>query len=386
MTSTSEFRPLLPDDWEQHQRLMNHAFSGGQVVTPRETPATEADVADVYGIFEDGHLIAALTAIPYTVAWPGAKNNQLPMGGIAGVATYVEARGQGHVERLLSESLRIMREKGQVVSALYPFAFAFYKKYGWDWVGKRYDLKVPLAHLQKTHSKTRRVLESNIISEVKPLFEAYGSHYRGFILDDEDWKKRFEPSGDKESFAYIGADGYLIARYGDENLNIKEFIAPSTKAHNALLGLLRNFGTQREFARLTVPSDSPIWSYIMHHDLETKTRPVFMGRVVDVAGALGQLQTSAPNGEVILALNDPQCDWNTGTWSIKTEGGRILATHSTQFPQVTMDIQAFSQAFWGYPSLASLRLAGRVEVKEEQVFDHLCAILQPCPVYNLIGF
>jgi hypothetical protein len=51
-----------------------------------------------------------------------------------------------------------------------------------------------------------------------------------------------------------------------------------------------------------------------------------------------------------------------------------------------MDIQAFSQAFWGEPSLSAIRHAGRVEVKEEAAFRHLSAILAPNPVYNLIDF
>jgi predicted acetyltransferase len=380
----STFRHLLPEDWEQHRRLMNHAFGNGRVVTPRETPPTEKDVADSYGIFEDGKIVASLTAIPYNVYWPGAKSGQMAMGGIAGVATVAEARGQGNVEKMLSESLRVMREKGQFVSALYPFAWAFYRKQGWEWVGEKREMRIPLAELPRQHGKARRIHEA---AEARPLNDAFGARYRGFIFGNEDWEGRFKPSGDKEAFAYIGADGYLIARYADD-IEVKEFIAPSAEAHTALLGLLRDFGTQRKFARLTVPSDSPFWSFLMHWDIETKVWPIFMARVVDITGAMQSLETHAPNGKLILALHDPQCPWNAGIWQIEVSDGHVSVTRAsaTESPQIALDIQAFSQAFWGHPSLTHLRLAGRLEVKEEAAFTQLAAILTPNPVYNLIDF
>ena len=41
-----------------------------------------------------------------------------------------------------------MREAGQFTSGLYPFAYAFYHRHGWDWVGEKRKYTVPTAEIK----------------------------------------------------------------------------------------------------------------------------------------------------------------------------------------------------------------------------------------------
>jgi len=120
----------------------------------------------------------------------------------------------------------------------------------------------------------------------------------------------------------------------------------------------------------------------MHQDLESVTSPLFMGRVVDVVRALESL--NAPlhlQGKLILSVNDPTCDWNTGRFAIEAENGKITARPSSEEAGVAVDIQALSQAFWGQPSLSILRRAGRVSVTDERQFGLLSEILPEAVCY-----
>jgi hypothetical protein len=46
-----------------------------------------------------------------------------------------------------------------------------------------------------------------------------------------------------------------------------------------------------------------------------------------------------------------------------------------------MDIQAFSQAYWGTPCLGDLRRAGRLDVEDEKALVSLMTIFPSTPVW-----
>jgi len=56
----------------------------------------------------------------------------VPMGGIASVATLPEYRHCHCASNMLIKALEIMKERGQIFSALTPFSFPFYRKYSWE--------------------------------------------------------------------------------------------------------------------------------------------------------------------------------------------------------------------------------------------------------------
>ena len=94
-----------------------------------------------------------------------------------------------------------------------------------------------------------------------------------------------------------------------------------------------------------------------------------MGRIVDVQAAFKALHPpSALAGSVVLHVSDPQCDWNDGLFTVTAEAGHITVARTDTAPGITVDIQTLSQAYWGHPSLASLRDAGRMAVTDENQF------------------
>lgn len=390
-----ELRAVTSDDHYIHRQLMSHAFGQGHVVTP---PAPDAEVPEykgVWGVYENGALKAGLTICPFLVHW--GADVVLPMGGIAGVATFVEARGRGFVEQLLIQSLRAMKEEGQVISALYPFSWAFYRRYGWDWVGEKRDVKIPLREL-KAAPEGRDVLPltgETVQEELTAGYTAFAKRYRGLCTTETHrWGGKLSHSDNKTTYVYryepTGA--YMLWRYGGESGHVREFTGTTGTEYKAFLSLLHYFGTQTREASLTLPQDSPIWSHIMNWDLSTRVQPVFQARVVDFGAALALITVppDIPNGTTTLAVKDEHAPWNEGVWRISVEGGKIFsATIISADPvsaDVSADIQALSQAFWGKPSLGDLRIAGRVAVQNEDGYRLLNALFPPTTVYTLDDF
>src|SRR5690606_42029006 len=65
----------------------------------------------------------------------------VPMLGLAAVATAPNARRRGVGRALCREAIRLGRERGDVVSVLYPARPAFYRALGWGLVGELQDRK-----------------------------------------------------------------------------------------------------------------------------------------------------------------------------------------------------------------------------------------------------
>jgi predicted acetyltransferase len=348
--------------------------------------------------------------VDFEIHWGGAP--VVPMGGIAGVATFNEARGRGYVDALLRDCLERMRAKGQALSALYPFAWAFYRRYGWDWVGEQRRLTLPLREVRASpEGRNVREIRAKDVAEtaaiLKPIYSRFAAQYRGvFGEGSHRWDDKLRADDNRTTYAYVheppgggGPDGYLLWRYGREGSTgqVREFVATTPDAYRGLLSLLHYVGTQADKAQVTVPADNPLWSHVMHWDVETRIAPVFMGRVVDVAAALRALVPAAgvENGAVRVAIRDPHAPWNQGTWRVTVEVGAVAcdlelagAAGAAAAPaaDIACDIQAFSQAFWGTPSLGSLHRVGRVEAADEGAVAFLDRVLAGPPVFTLDDF
>jgi predicted acetyltransferase len=378
---TAEHAPEL-------RRLMNHAFGHGRIPDPPS--GEESDPEGTIGIVEDGRLRAALTICDFQTHW-GATT--LPMGGIAGVATYADARGRGLVDRMLRQSLERMRANGQVVSSLFPFAFAFYRKFGWDWVGEKRTYVLPLRELPRRREITaaRELDAPDPKTILAPIYTQVARHYHGaFTAESHKWHDPLNHNDGRTTYVHTTDGGYMIWRYpgsGGGPLDIREYMATTPDADAALLALLRDIGTQVEQGRVHLPADTPIWSSLMHWDVSTTVQPVFMGRVVDLAAALAA-RPIPPDlfGTLTLAVADEHAPWNDGVWRLTADGGVLSAARTQDTPQIAADIAAVSQAYWGTPSVATLRRAGRLTVHDDAAFGLLCQLLPPALVYCWDGF
>ena len=83
---------------------------------------------------KNGDLIACMHIISRAMHTPGAI---VPVGAVAGVATLPEARGQGCMSAMLDLATITMRERGQVLSALWGDSCR-YRRFGWEMAGYHY--------------------------------------------------------------------------------------------------------------------------------------------------------------------------------------------------------------------------------------------------------
>ena len=398
MRQSVELRQLTPEDKPAIGKLMAEAFGRGSRPQPEpDTPKEDAPTLPKtrLGVFEGPRLVACTIIDSLTLAWGEAD---APLGGIGGVACTADQRGRGHVGRLLEHSLRTMREAGQYLSGLYPFAFAFYRRYGWDWVGEQKQYTVPASELKAgPEGRCLTMVEGlDALEVVRPVYAQFARRHYGMGLRTETapgdavphwWKRALDHRNNRTTYVQVyrnpatgEAEGYLTFRYPDNGDigQVGDFCANTPSAYRGLLSVLHYYGVQVEKVSFCAPMDDPLALYLMHYDLETKLTPLFMGRVVDVSAALTALRPETSlTGQIVLQVSDLQCAWNNGIFAVTSDAGQVTVAASQDAPGITLDIQTLSQAYWGQPPLDLLRASGRVTVTDEAQYTLLSRLLPP---------
>jgi predicted acetyltransferase len=220
-------------------------------------------------------------------------------------------------------------------------------------------------------------------------YTRFAQRYRGMLArSQKQWEDEFADTEEYFTSTYYYArdgavEGYLVYSEGkEEKTELQEFIALTPEAQAALLGLLRRQEMQTRKFAWAAPEEDPLFFTLCHTDVETKLAPVTQGRVVDVPGALAawRPQTSA-RGAVTVAIQDECAPWNAGTWRIEAEDGQISCRRTDAEAQVSLDIQAFSQAFFGTPTVDTIRAANRLTVHDEAGFTALRALFDGPPMW-----
>jgi predicted acetyltransferase len=396
--SPMEIRNLSADDVSAHNELLSEAFARGRREAADQAELDnlkELDKCNRFGVVVGPRLVAAATILNIPVFWNSSITS---MGGIAAVACAADHRGQGHVGRLLQRSLIYMKEAGQFLSGLNPFAYAFYRRHGWEWVGEKRVSTLPLSLLPPNREATNVTMYQGLDAKpvVATVYDTVARQYRGMVVRDQIlfpdfWKRCLDHADGRTTYVHVyrapdtgKPEGYFKFGFPEtgDKLEIPELFATTPRAYGGLLGVLHNYGTQLKTVEVTRPADDALGMTVMHWDVEQKVKPLFMARIVDIASAFEAVAVpKALDGNVVLSIQDDQCDWNNGVFSIVVEGGTVTVRRSTATADVVLDIQALTQAYWGWPPLNALRNAGRVEVKDEAGYSLLAAILPEARSY-----
>src|SRR5699024_3959045 len=136
----------ITTDYESIFALSEFAFQYKFNADELEQKKQEASRQIIWGMMNEDEIAAKLHLIPLSVYING---KELDMGGVSSVATWPEYRRNGMVKQLLHHSLTYMKRHGQTISYLFPFSFAYYRKYGWELTFSQKEYKIPMERFSK---------------------------------------------------------------------------------------------------------------------------------------------------------------------------------------------------------------------------------------------
>ena len=387
-------RRLTDEELEQDDYVHGQAFERGdrrQIVERNDWRVRNFHRLATFGLWDAAGLQATFQVIADRVSL--GPQVVVPMGYLSYIGCLPAARGRGYAGACLTYALEQMGQSRQILSTLSPFSFDFYRRFGWEWVGRTRRYRVP-AHVLKAGPETAYARPATRADRprLQAIYTQFAGRYRGMIVrDDQQWEELLEDDSTHFTYTYLyehqgQAEGYLVCRAEDfkaEETFLREFVYLTPTAQSGLLGLLRRHAMQTKQFLWEAPEDDGLWSSGYHKELETWLVPVIQGRVVDVPEALRAWKPAlGARGTLTLGIEDGCAPWNRGTWQIEFEQGDVSVRSTQQEAQVRMDIQAFSQAYFGTPTVETLRRQQRLQVEEEAGYLALCHLLAGPPMWS----
>lgn len=394
-------RQLTAADQEAWNRLQYASYGMAGRPEPWQVAEQERQMVECRGLFVDGRLAAALHHIPMRVYF---GSNLVASAGLANVASAPETRRQGHAFHLLSDTLRHVKEQGCVVSELYPFAFGFYRRLGWEQAADVITYEVPLGDLPLPATgtdagRTRLVaegrpgepeqIEERDLSRLMSVYDRHARRYNGLAARSAEVWRRSLLRGRSPHLRYAvlwedaGGEpqGYLVYLLGfflqePKEVRVRELVATSDRAYRGLLGYLRNQEALYQTLKLSLPPSDPFPLYLPNPRVKRELQTGHMLRIIDLPRALEAAADPPPDlgAGLILTVTDPRCDWNSGSWQIECDGGTVQVTPAATGrrtagagsaaagpPAAALGIGVLAQLITGYVRAGTARQAGRLE-------------------------
>lgn len=280
------------------------------------------------GVFKNDQLCAQATLIDFETYIAGKA---FPMGGIAGVSTWPEHRRNGYVAKILKELLLIMKQKGQSISMLHPFSFAFYRKFGWESYidHKKYELQAEqLTSLLREYQQRHHEMKGEIVrlddwKLLEQTYDQYAQAYNGMLKRTESWwqdvitvKKTGIYAAYRDRLGQI--QGYIIYEVKNRQMTIHELIALTYEAEEQLLYYIAQHDSMVEKVYWTVPEDDTFVFGLSNPRIKQEIMPYFMARIVDVTAFIEQFpfEQAAEPEDYYIQLSDEQAEWNHGLFKL----------------------------------------------------------------------
>ncbi|AZN43034.1 GNAT family N-acetyltransferase [Paenibacillus albus] len=372
-------RTIRQEEVRQSLELTQAAFAIRFSESDIEQRLPKLKMDQYLGYFVDGQLAAQLEILPLTIYVQGEK---IAMGGIASVSSYPELRRQGMVGKLLVRSLAEMRERGQTVSMLNPFAYGFYRKYGWEYfsVQSLYTLELGAAPKYPTASGAVKRLRAEGWTEADRVYDNYAKRYNGMLRRDENWWLNHVFRRKLGSLAvYYAAGsgeptGYMLYDIKDRHLNMHELVYLDLESRNGLWQFIRNHDSVVSRLKFTAPADEAFLFGMAEPKLQHELHSNFMFRVVDAAAFVKQYRfAGSAQGSVLqVSLVDEHAEWNNGVWEVSVSAdGRaeaaLLAGEASASGTISCSIQTLGAMLIGCQRPSQLADHGYLDGSAEAV-------------------
>lgn len=300
---------------------------------------TFGDLSDCWVVECDGRLAGALRTYRLTTHLWG---HELPTMGLAGVAVAPDFRRRGIGRRMCMEALRIARDRGDVLSALYPFRTSFYRDLGYVLAGElhRYRFRPEELSMYPGWDRVVRAPETGV-AEARDIYARVAARANGLLTRTERMWSFCRRDG---TYIYLHRDprgratGYVVVRGRGgpperSRLRVLELVADDREAYLGLLGWL---SVQRDqWGRITydaLPNEnfhrrlahprtasSAMNRGLWFHSAAILRGPMFRIVNLEKLFALGDSEVAPPAGRPddwagVLQVRDGQLQENQGRW------------------------------------------------------------------------
>lgn len=366
-----EDRRLGPDDVAAYMATRESSFGySGDMDEIRQFFLSR--MPNTFGTFVDGRLVSVASQHRYRMWMAG---QQVPMGGLGGIATVPEHRRGGHARRLMSLAMEDGREAGMGWSLLYPFDAPFYGRLGWVSVPNTVALELPIERLPDGAPASLVEVRGRIEEAFSAAHAAFAAG-RNFAdtrtIGPWDVWERMEGSPGRQLLHYASEDAFLSI----EIMQADDVVDPRAKVvdlgwkgprgREAFWGALAAFRGQVGSLRIELPWDDPVVADRARNHV-VRGMPPLMARVLDLPSAVAPLRAVADDDTPIdlpsftMRLRDAFVPWNDGSWRVTPGPSGTELRPADGAPDISLDVRALSLLLSGSMGPATVREQGWAE-------------------------
>jgi len=353
-------------------------------------------IASVFGtrfilvVEDDGAIVSTLVCQPRPVYIFGKPVSHASTGA---VATVPEARNKGCAGAMMAECVRVLREEGVYLSSLWPFSYAYYRKFGWEIGAETRAYSAPgsvFAELGDA-GRARAATEADL-PQVKAIYDDWAKSYNCLTQRDEVWWQRVIPirlltepnlvvhetDGRVDGYAAYKVDGEKKSIHAGE-------IAFEQAAHRrdmlAFLGALDPDGT--------VGFGAPIDDLFLQETpnprlINTSISASFQFRVTDPPRAMESLAVDENvSARVSFSISDPVFEegWHFG---VEAADGVVSLTKPDPGRVLEMDAMTFARLYSGYLTAFDAYELDKISAQGDTTESLLaaCEIFSPLTPYR----
>ena len=344
--------------------MISHVAFHMRMEDPEKTreESKKLTIEDWGAFSEDGKIMARILNHRFD-SW--LDGQLVANGGIGGVSTLPEYRNTGAIRAIFEKLIPEAYRNGEIISTLYPFNHAFYRKFGYETACWRNDYEfVPAVLKGYRFDGTAELWKpDDPVSEYTALYNRFAENYNLAVRRDDKRMLQDHLKGEyykDRKFGYLlKEDGIPVAYLIFQDirndpaaiLSVNDAAWDGRKGMEALLGFLARFSADYGTIRLFLPACLELFSFIRcprAYDISQTVRQDYMIRAVNVQRMLEIIKKPDDCRFVIRVEGDEYIAQNNGTWEVS--GNSAVLTDKA--PDLTVSVQAFGQMAAGCVSLA----------------------------------
>lgn len=367
-----EVRPLTAAEVEPALAVLERAFGGAP---HPDDVAVEVDVVDparFYGARLGEDLVGTAGSFELSMTVPGGP---APVAGVTWVGVLPTARRQGVLSALMTRQLTDLHERGEAVAALWATEAGIYGRYGYGTSAWHLALALPrgAAFRSPVAPGGLRLVEPGV-DEVRETYARVAAASPGWPQRDAAWwaYRLHDPAHRRDGASPLQCvatdDGYALyatALSWDDGVpagevRVREVVAGTPAAAARLWRYLLDLDLAKTVRVPLLATDDRLLVDLLAEPRVARAswRDCLHVRLVDVPAALARRRYAA-DVDVVLAVQDPRCPWNDGSWRLV--GGRDGASCSRteDAPDLEVDVSDLGAAYLGGTPLRSRSVVER---------------------------
>ena len=265
-----EIRPIRPEELDAVAALFNNAYRIGLQTARGWTDGLPPE--ETIAVVEEDRVASFVRMVRYNI-WVGG--GEMQMGGVGGVSTWADIQGKGYAGQLMRRSIQIMRDRGDAVSALYPFSHRYYGKFGWESMADKIlytDVQQSNFIPYEERLLVRCVQGEKAIGALDSVYREFAQRYNGMVIRTRaNWERRVKSlEGDRGQIYLIEKDGKAIGYFFCENQPAqpwgyesitRDYAFAAPEACKAMLGFFSTLPTNVVKITIAAPAFPPLVSH-----------------------------------------------------------------------------------------------------------------------------